>query len=171
MIPGALVALALAAAPPLECPAGAVRRGAPPPDDLAEWCEREDPLGRARRDGPARTWYDDGGLWLEERWKDGDRDGPSVERHRNGRKAREGAFAAGRKTGRWTTWLESGAVAEEATWRDGLLHGPFTTWHANGAKRAEGRYCGGVQCGVWRTWDEAGRELGAVEYGEASLVP
>ncbi len=170
MIPGALLALALAA-PPLECPTGAARRGAPPPDDTAEWCEREDPSGKARRDGPALTWYDDGGLWLEERWRDGERDGRSVERHRNGRKAREGAFAAGRKTGRWTAWFESGAVAEEATWRDGVLHGPFVVFHDGGAKRTEGRYCGGVQCGTWRTWSEDGRELGTVEYGEASLAP
>jgi len=165
----AALAAALAAGPRpahLECPAGAEHRGAPPPDDGAEWCERRDLYGHAVREGPARAWYDDGGLWIEERYREGERDGPWLEHHRNGRKAREGTYSRGRKTGRWSVWYESGTCAEEASFREGTLDGPFRAWHENGAKRTEGRYCGGIQCGPWRTWDDAGRELGSVEFDE-----
>ena len=71
--------LLLAAPPPLACPKGAERRGAAPPEGFAEWCEGKDVAGRPRREGPSRTYYDDGGLWVEERWSEGERDGPFVE--------------------------------------------------------------------------------------------
>jgi antitoxin component YwqK of YwqJK toxin-antitoxin module len=167
------IAAALAALPPpaLGCPQGAVARGAAPPEGHEEWCEGTDAAGRARRDGPARTFYDDGGLWIEERFREGLRDGPFLERHRNGRPARAGSFARGARTGRWTIHFDSGAVAEESQWKDGVLHGPFVSFWPGGNRRAEGRHCGGAQCGTWRTFDEAGEELGAVEYGEQSLAP
>jgi antitoxin component YwqK of YwqJK toxin-antitoxin module len=166
----ALVAALLAAAP-LSCPPGTERRGAAPPDDFAEWCEGKDDAGQPRREGPSRTWYDDGALWTEQAFREGEPDGPFVERHRNGRKAREGTYARGRKVGRWSVWFESGGREEESTFRDGVPDGPFTAFWPNGAVRTEGRRCGGAQCGRWRTYDDAGRELGAVDYGEQSSRP
>ncbi len=161
----------LLAVPPLECPKGTERRGAPPPDDTAEWCEGKDDAGRPRREGPSRTWYDDGAPWVEERFTAGEPDGPFLERHRNGKKAREGTYAHGRKTGRWMIWYESGAPEEESSWRDGVADGPFTAWWPGGARKTTGRHCGGAQCGRWTTYDADGRELGAVDYGEQSQAP
>ncbi len=166
-----VAALALGAPPPLACPPGTERRGGAPPEELAEWCEGKDPAGGPRREGPAREYYDDGGVRLEETFREGWRDGPFVERHRNGRKAREGAFARGEKAGRWTVWFESGAVEEESEWRDGVRHGPFTAWWPGGKRRTQGRHCGGAQCGTWRSFEEGGREIGSVEYGEHRLAP
>jgi len=157
--------------PPLECPAGAARRGAAPPEGFEEWCEAKDPAGRPLRQGPARTWYDDGRPWTEASFREGLRDGPFVEWHRSGAKAREGAYAAGAKTGAWIVRGESGRVEEESAWRDGVPHGRYVSYWASGARRSEGRHCGGAQCGTWRTWDEAGREIGAVDYGEQRLTP
>jgi antitoxin component YwqK of YwqJK toxin-antitoxin module len=165
-----VLALALGAAP-LACPTGTERRGAAPTDGYEEWCEGKDPYGRPRRHGPARTWYDDGALWTEETFREGDRDGPFVEYHRNGGKAREGTFARGRKTGRWAIFRESGQVEEVSGFRDGVADGPFTAYWPGGAVRTLGRHCGGAQCGRWRTFGEDGRELGSVEYGEQSSTP
>jgi antitoxin component YwqK of YwqJK toxin-antitoxin module len=162
----ALAALLAAELAPLACPPGTTRAGAPPPEDLAEWCGKPGLDGVPRREGPARSWYDDGALRLEERWRDGERDGPFVEYHRNGRKAREGAWVNGRKDGPWTIWFESGGLEETSTWRAGVAVGAFVAYHRSGAKRTEGRYCGGPQCGIWRTFDEAGRQLGSVRYEE-----
>ncbi len=156
---------------PLEGPAGAERRGAAPTDGYAEWCEAKDPHGQGWRHGPSRTYYDDGGLWIEERFREGERDGPSVEYHRNGRKAREGAWARGRKIGRWTISSESGQIEEVTQWRDGLPDGPFAAFWPDGTRKVEGQYCAGVQCGRWRTFDAAGRELGSAEYGQQSSTP
>jgi len=165
-----LAALALAA-PPLVCPPGAERRGAVPPEGYEEWCEAKDPAGGPLREGPARIYYDDGGLWVEETYRQGWRDGPVVEWHRNGRKASEGSRARGEKSGRWTIWYASGAVEEESEWREGVRHGAFAASWPNGKKRTVGRHCGGAQCGTWKTFDESGRELGSVDYGEHRLTP
>jgi hypothetical protein len=154
-----------------ECPKGTTRVGAPPPDDFAIWCERPGLDGRPRREGEARTWYDDGALRLTERWRDGERDGPFVEYHRSGRKAREGAWENGRKDGTWTIWFEEGGLEEVSTFRAGVSDGPFVAYHRSGAKRTEGRHCGGPQCGVWRTFDERGREIGVVRYDEQTSAP
>lgn len=167
----AALALLFAALPPLACPPGTQRRGGAPPEAFEEWCEGKDPAGQPRREGPARTYYDDGGPWVEERFREGLRDGAFLERHRNGRKAREGAFRAGRKSGPWKVLFESGAPEEESEWRDGVPHGRFAAYWPRGPKRSEGRYCGGAQCGKWRTWDETGRLLGEADYGEQSLAP
>ncbi len=167
------VALALAvgagAPPPLACPAGTEHRGAAPPEAYEEWCEGTDVAGGARREGPSRTYYDDGSVWIETAWRAGERDGPFVEWHRGGVKAREGTFANGKRTGRWSTWWESGRLEEESEWRDGVRHGRFVAYWPTGVPRTEGRHCGGAQCGTWRTWDEAGREIGKVDYLEQTF--
>jgi antitoxin component YwqK of YwqJK toxin-antitoxin module len=163
--------LAAGARAPLECPKGAERRGAAPPEGFEEWCEGKDVAGQPRREGPARIYYDDGGLWIDERWHEGKRDGPFRELHRGGGKAREGAFTAGLKTGRWVTYRESGLVEEDGDWKDGVPHGRFVSYWATGKKRAEGRHCGGVQCGTWKSYDDAGTEIGSVDYGEQKLEP
>ncbi len=154
--------------PARQVPSGAAARR---PDLFEEWCEAKDPYGNGRREGPARVYYDDGGLWKEERFHDGVPDGPFVELHRNGRRAREGAYAAGRKSGTWRVFYESGALEEESEWKDGSAHGRFVAWWPGGARRTEGRHCGGTQCGSWRTFDASGQTLGQVDYGEQKLVP
>jgi len=157
--------------PILACPSGTTLRGAGPPDGVEAWCEGPNEWGRPRRHGPTRTWYDDGGSWLDEAYADGLRDGPFLERHRNGKPARQGTWARGERTGRWTVWYESGQLEEEATWVHDALHGPFTTWYRNGKKKTEGRWCLGIQCGRWMSWDEEGRELGRAEFIEPRGAP
>jgi hypothetical protein len=162
---------AAAGDPPLVCPAGTELRGAAPEGGYEQWCEGKDPLGGPRRSGPARTWYDSGVLWTEGHWRDGLRDGPFVEYHRNGRKARAGRFERGDKAGRWTIWYESGQVEEETGFRAGMTDGPFTAYWPNGKVRTMGRHCGGAQCGTWRSYDQDGHELGTMELGEQTYAP
>lgn len=169
--PALAAALAVAALPPLVCPAGAERKGGGPPDLFEEWCEGKDDGGRPRREGPARAWYDDGGLHVEESFRAGLREGRFVERHRNGSVAREGTYAAGLKVGVWRIASERGAPEEESEWSDGLPHGRFRAWWPGGPVRAEGQYCRGVQCGRWRSYGASGRLEGEVEYGEQRAAP
>jgi len=161
----------LGAVPPLACPSGAERRGLAPPEGFEEWCAARDEAGKERREGPARRYYDDGGVWVEEAFHAGERDGAYLEYHRGGGKAREGAYIQGVKVGRWTVWSPSGKPEEESDWREGVLHGRFVSYWPSGARRAEGRHCGGAQCGTWRTWDEGGALLGSVDYAEPTLAP
>lgn len=174
---GAVLAVALFTAavpapdPAPACPPGAEVRGAAPPDDTARWCEARDLYGTARKHGPSRTWYDDGGRWIEEAFVEGRREGLFTEYHRNGKKAREGRYAADERDGAWTTWYENGNVEETVTFRMGVRDGPFATFWRGGGRKAEGRYCGGAQCGRWRAWGEDGAEQGSIDYGVQRLVP
>lgn len=158
--------------PPLDCPPGTSLAGGVPFESFEAWCEgRPDDFGHLRRHGPARRFYDDGSVWVEERFFEGKRDGPFLERHRNGRKAREGTYRLDGKVGTWTVWYEDGTLEERSEWVANSQHGPFTAWHRNGTKRTEGRFCHGVQCGTWITWDDGGHELGRVQLAEQQLQP
>jgi antitoxin component YwqK of YwqJK toxin-antitoxin module len=171
MLPSLTAALLLSAAP-IDCPPGTVQKGGAPPDLFEAWCEgRPDAYGKPRRHGPSRSWYDDGGLRTEERWTEGRRDGPFVEYHRGGRKAREGSYALDQKVGTWTIWFEDGGLEERGGWAANAPHGPFTAWHRGGQKRAEGRHFMGAQVGRWITYDEAGKEIGRIDFGERRSEP
>jgi hypothetical protein len=163
---------AAAAALPFACPPGAERTGAEPPDGFEVACERPDqPEGR-RRQGPARTYYDDGGLAKEERFKEGKLDGFFTEWHRNGRVAREGAWSDGARTGAWRIYYEDGQLEEDCSYDGrGERHGRFAAYWPSGKRKVEGRFCHGLQCGNWTTWDEGGREMGRVAYGEIRGEP
>ena len=166
------LALALGAPPPLSCPAGTVYRGAPPTEGYEEWCEAPASEGRAaRREGPARTWYDDGGVWVESSYHEGLLDGPFLERYRGGRPAREGRYQAGLRTGAWTIYYQDGTVEEESSWTRGVPDGRFADYWPGGKPRNTGRKCLGVQCGTWRTYDDSGQLIGSVEYGEQRASP
>jgi MORN repeat variant len=160
-----------AAAEPFSCPAGAERQGALPPDGFEVWCERPAEAPGQRREGPARTFYDDGGLAKASAFRRGRLHGTFTEWHRNGKPARAGAYEDGEREGLWTLWYEGGRVEEECAYARGERHGRFASFHPNGRRKVEGRYCRGVQCGTWTTWDEEGRELGKVQYEEIRGTP
>jgi len=162
---------AVVAAEPFTCPAGAEPEGAAPPDGFEVWCERPDEAPERRRDGPARTFYDDGRLAKAAAFRHGRLHGSFTEWHRNGRPARAGAYRDGEREGEWTLWYESGRVEEECGYDRGERHGPFATFYPSGRRKTEGRYCHGLQCGTWASWDEEGRELGKVEYEEIRGTP
>jgi antitoxin component YwqK of YwqJK toxin-antitoxin module len=166
-----LAALLLVAPPVLECPKGTSIRGAAPPEEFEAWCEGPDGYGVPRRHGPARRWYDDGTLWIEEAFVDGVRSGPFLEHHRNGRKAREGRYEQGLKVGTWTIWSERGVVEERSTFTRGVSDGPFEAFYPSGARRLTGRHCLGAQCGTWTTYAEDGKVVGTVVYEEQSVRP
>lgn len=159
------------AAKPFSCPAGTELRGAAPPDGFETWCEKPGEPAERRREGPSRTWYDDGGLAKVAGFEEGKLHGPLVEWHRNGKPARAGALEHGARVGTWTLWFESGRKEEECGYAGGQRHGSFATWWPNGKRKTEGRYCRGLQCGPWTNWDEDGRELGNVRYEEIRGTP
>lgn len=157
--------------PPLACPPGLEKHGDEPFQGYEVWCEKKDVAGNGRREGPSRLYYDDGGLWQEAVWKDGKRDGPFVEYHRNGVKAREGRYAADAMEGPWTFRRDSGLLEEEAEFRAGVPHGRFVAYGPSGRKLTEGQRCLGAPCGLWRTWSDDGRLEGEVRYETPVVVP
>ena len=168
---GLALALALGAPTSIACPPGTEHRGARPTDGYEEWCEAPGPDGNARREGPARTYYDDGGVWIESSYHEGRLEGPFLERYRSGMRAREGAYQGGQRTGAWRFFYEDGTLQEEASFVRGVPDGRFADYWPNGKPRNTGRRCLGAQCGPWSSYDEAGRLVGTVEYGEQRPEP
>ncbi len=158
-------------AQPLACPPGTEHLGAQPLEGFEEWCEVPGIDGRGKREGPARSYYDDGQVWIESGYHDGLLEGGYLELYRGGRKAREGAYREGLRTGPWVFFYEDGTVAEESSWTRGVLHGPFVDYWPNGKRRNVGRRCLGAQCGKWQSYDDSGRLIGSIELGELRSEP
>jgi len=84
------------------------------------------------REGPRRSWYEDGSLWAV------------------------GEFKNGRDHGTWEVWYPDGTKSQEFTMDEGAWHGTHTTWHPNGQKRSEVLWVHGQRQGPARVWDEDG---------------
>jgi hypothetical protein len=160
-----------AAKAPFSCPAGTELQGALPPDGFEAWCERPTEPPERRREGPWRSYYDDGALAKAGGYRAGKLDGPFTAWHRNGKPAERGSYVEGERDGGWTIWFESGRVEERCAYDRGEKHGPFAGFWPGGGRKVEGRHCRGLQCGRWTTWDEGGRELGSVVYEEIRSAP
>lgn len=160
-----------AASSPFRCPEGTVRLGASPPAGYEVWCERPEEPPERRREGPERTYYDDGGLAKASEWKAGRLHGPFVEWYRNGRPARAGEYRDGEREGVWKVFFENGPLEEECGYQGGERHGRFASYFADGRRRVEGRFCHGLQCATWTSWDDEGRVVGSTEYEDIHATP
>ena len=75
------------------------------------------------RQGPARYWYEDGGLreegvYINDTWH-----GNYVTYHRSGNKSQEGEYQIGKRTGKWRSYREDGTLSMEQSYQNGLLEG------------------------------------------------
>lgn len=86
------------------------------------------------REGEFRSWYEDGTLESEGKYRDDRRSGQWTFHHPNGQISAEGGFSKGQETGAWELF------------------------HENGQRSAKGRYSDGLRDGVWRFWTADGEE-------------
>jgi hypothetical protein len=101
-----------------DCPAGAEREGAIPPDGFKEWCEK---TGRER--GIKHGWH--------------------ATFYPNGRPESAGEYRDGLRVGVWTRWYESGAKRVQAEFKEGLQHGRLISWNERGVRLGEQHYADG----------------------------
>lgn len=144
-------------------------RGVHAMSDLGErhgpWVEYNTTSGRkvsegsyehGKETGVWTRWSLAGAVRLQERYRDGQREGEYVEWHQNGRQRQQGTYGAGRKHGVWTTWSEDGVVIEKVTYDMGVEHGSVERFHPGGKPRERGSHDKGKKTGVWETWHEDG---------------
>ncbi|PPK84269.1 TonB family protein [Neolewinella xylanilytica] len=74
--------------------------------------------------GPARKWFDEGGLRSEVTFVHGLEEGIYVDYHRNGAVASTGTYRRGQKTGTWLHYRNDGTLYKSANYRAGKLDGP-----------------------------------------------
>jgi len=65
------------------------------------------------------TWYENGQIMTEEKYKDDKLDGKSTAWYENGQKWVEVNYKDGKKDGKGTEWYENGQIISEAIYKDG----------------------------------------------------
>lgn len=175
LLASGLVALP-AAGDEVDCPWGAERRGAAPPEGYRQWCEDDegrqhgpsvawDRAGRRRveaefehgaMDGDYRTWHPSGQLAEEGSYKDDVRHGTWTIWYEDGTRAKEQEFRGGEPDGRSREWYPNGQLRFDEHYEDGARHGPAVAFYANGQKQSEGAFERGEFHGTWTSWYEDG---------------
>jgi antitoxin component YwqK of YwqJK toxin-antitoxin module len=97
----------------------------------AEYAVEVGPDGESR-EGEFRSWYEDGTLESEGKYKDD------------------------RRTGRWTFHHPDGSPSAEGSYSRGQETGNWELFHPGGERRGKGRYSKGLREGVWRFYQPDG---------------
>ena len=103
---------------PYACPAGAEKKGAPPPDGKELWCESD-----GKKNGPYRKWHDDA----------------------SERVAVQGSYKDDKRDGMWRSWYSSGQLMDEGAFIDGKPDGHHQAWNERGKKILDTTYDNGVE--------------------------
>ena len=74
-----------------------------------------------KQDGSFKTYYDNGQLEIEGTYKDGNQNGPVKLYHENGQLGGEGTLIDGKEDGLFKWYYENGQLKEERTYKDGEL--------------------------------------------------
>ena len=69
-----------------------------------------------KKDGPWIAYHDNGQLWAEGTYKDGELDGPYVSYYENGQLEKQGTFKDGKMDGPWVYYYENGQLRSEGTY-------------------------------------------------------
>lgn len=147
----------------VNCPAGTVLRGRPPPQGKKLWCidVARKSEGRAAREGPVVSWSCHrcrDGAQLHGHYRGGERHGLWTLWREDGTKIDEGVWQDGKRTGRFEGWHAGGKPSFRKQYgADGKLDGPAWYRYASGKRQREGTYKLGVRIGLWREWHESGQ--------------
>lgn len=107
------------------CPRpGTLRVGEPPPNGTYYFCVDK----RGQREGPSVHWHNNGKLLMTSEYRANKQVGKAVEYHRNGKKRREVLYVDGKKQGRVVEWDERGNRFEEGQYKDDKKEGVWTRW-------------------------------------------
>ena len=127
------------------CPAGAMLKGAAPPNGSEVWCEKIVD-GKPVKEG-AFIVYGVGGEQMI-----------------------EGSYRNGVQEGEWTMYFENGQRAALDHYANGKQNGLHVSWYANGQKAIEGQYRDGKREGVWMRWDASGLKSEKMTYRNDKIV-
>lgn len=90
--------------------------------------------------------------------------------HENGRLYEEGLYVQGNKQGVWSIWDAQGRKRGHEVYDGGKRAGRWLAWHANGRLARQEQYAAGAPHGPWHEWDESGRLVKEVLYDRGISV-
>ena len=105
--------------------------------------------------------YENGQKKSEGNYKDGKRDGLSLEWYKKGQKKRETNYKDGKKDGLSIFWLANGQKGNEGIYKDGITEGIHKMWHANGQMRVQAKFENGI--GSANFWNSKGESVNSFE--------
>lgn len=132
------------------------------------------------KDAPVVSYWDDGVLKSELRYKDGKLDGVCRWYYRNGKPEIEVTYSMDKLNGEATRWYENGNLEEKSYYKDnqydgvvqeynvfgtmvklstyenGVLNGLYYQWYDNGKQFMEGEYVDGMMHGSWLMYYQDG---------------
>jgi len=144
------------------CPAGSTLKGAVPPKGSETWCA--DSAGK--KQGPATKWYENGKLFKNGWYKDGELDGLVVSFYPTGQLREQVAFAAGKQDGIARRWHLNGAKQAEAHYKAGKEDGIVRSWYENGTLRQRVRMTAGKPVGKLDEWYPNGKRKRTAFYAD-----
>lgn len=132
------------------------------------------------KDAPVVSYWDDGVLKSELKYKDGKLDGVCRWYYRNGKPEMEVTYSMDKLNGEATRWYENGNLEEKSYYKDnqydgvvqeynvfgtmvklstyenGVLNGLYYQWYDNGKQFMEGEYIDGMMHGSWLMYYQDG---------------
>ncbi len=112
-----------------------------------------------KKDSIWRYYSDtDGKLVLEESFKKGIKDGPTIIYYgTTGKPSELTEYKNGRKNGRWITYFPDGKISTRGFYVNDTLQGPYRVYDINGKLLIKGQYKNALQEGLWTIYDTTGR--------------
>lgn len=121
-------------------------------------------------EGISKEWYENCELKLESIYKNGISDGVSKGWHENGQLKHESAYKEGKVEGVFKLWFENGQLEHESIYKNGKLDGVWKEWYPNGSLNGEAMFKEGKQEGVAKKWDEDGNLIKKATYQDGKQI-
>ena len=106
------------------------------------------------KDGPVKSYYENGTLLAEGTFKDDKRDGLFKLYHENGTLKYEATYKDDKRDGPFKSYYENGQLQHEETYKDGEWDGPVKSYYENGTLKYEATYKDGKFYIDWTEHDE-----------------
>jgi antitoxin component YwqK of YwqJK toxin-antitoxin module len=130
--------------------------------------QREETYKNYVLDGPAKTFYEDGGLASTATYIDGKRQGYGQTFYPNGKVQTEVNFVDDEIDGPLKQYYETGELQRESTYKAGRLQGPSKLYYINGVIQKQMNYVGGTLNGGASEFNEQGQLTAQEEYKDGN---
>lgn len=88
------------------------------------------------------NWYENGQIFTENNYINGEESGHYVKYYKHGHKRAEGSHVAGRRHGKWIEWHRNDKIQFEGEYINGYVSGKWIKWDRNGQIEFEAEYIG-----------------------------
>jgi len=91
----------------------------------------------------SKSWHENGNLWAEYSYKNGEIDGNYTQYYENGKLEVKATYKNGELDGNYAVYYEDGTLGIEATYKNGKPDGEYIVYHENGKLLAKFKFANG----------------------------